>query len=88
VGGCQESVPWRGAAEEGQTEERGWAYRRRLPEGTVLYEEVRDHLATLLAAASDVGHGLLRYVAADGAAGGEPVVGARARGAAQEADAP
>jgi hypothetical protein len=30
-------------------EERGWAYRRRQPEGTVLYEAVRDNLATLLA---------------------------------------
>ncbi|WP_239470514.1 hypothetical protein [Archangium violaceum] len=29
-------------------EERGWAYRRRQPEGTVLYEAVRDNLATLL----------------------------------------
>ena len=30
-------------------EERGWTYRRRQPEGTVLYEAVRDNLATLLA---------------------------------------
>ncbi|ATB33297.1 ATP-dependent helicase HrpA [Melittangium boletus DSM 14713] len=30
-------------------EERGWAYRRRQPEGTVLYEAVRDNLTTLLA---------------------------------------
>ena len=29
--------------------ERGWEYRRRRPEGTVLYAEVRDNLATLLA---------------------------------------
>ena len=28
---------------------RGWEYRRRRPEGTVLYAAVRDHLATLLA---------------------------------------
>ncbi|MCY1073820.1 hypothetical protein [Archangium lansingense] len=41
-------MPWRGAAGEGQVEERGWAYRRRHPEGTVLYEAVRDNLATLL----------------------------------------
>ena len=27
----------------------GWAYRRRQPEGTVLYEAVRENLATLLA---------------------------------------
>lgn len=26
----------------------GWEYRRRRPEGTVLYEAVRDNLATLL----------------------------------------
>ena len=30
-------------------EERGWAYQRRQPEGTVLYEAVRENLATLLA---------------------------------------
>jgi hypothetical protein len=30
-------------------EERGWAYRQRQPEGTVLYEAVRDSFATLLA---------------------------------------
>ena len=29
-------------------EERGWAYRRRQPEGTVLYEAVKDNLAKLL----------------------------------------
>jgi hypothetical protein len=29
-------------------EERGWAYRRRPPEGTVLDEAVRENLATLL----------------------------------------
>ncbi|WP_324988302.1 hypothetical protein [Hyalangium sp.] len=29
--------------------EYGWEYRRRRPEGTVLYEAVRDNLATLLA---------------------------------------
>ena len=33
-------------------EERGWEYRRRHPEGTVLYEAVRGHLTTLLAEAS------------------------------------
>jgi hypothetical protein len=38
-----------------QVEKRGWAYRRRQPEGTVLYEVVRDNLATLLAEASEVG---------------------------------
>ena len=45
-------MPWRGVAGEGQVEERGWAYRRRQPGGTVLYEAVRDNLATLLAEAS------------------------------------
>jgi hypothetical protein len=30
-------------------EERGWEYRRRRPEETVLYEAVRENLATLLA---------------------------------------
>ena len=34
-------------------EERGWAYRRRQPEGTVLYEAVKDNLATLLADLGD-----------------------------------
>ena len=42
--------------------ERGWAYRRMQPEGTVLYEAVKDNLATLLAAASEVERGLPRYV--------------------------
>ncbi|NOK36943.1 hypothetical protein HMI49_27420 [Corallococcus exercitus] len=46
-------------------EERGWAYRRRQPEGTVLYEAVRENLATLLAEASDVGRGLPRNVERD-----------------------
>ncbi|WP_233262300.1 transposase zinc-binding domain-containing protein [Vitiosangium sp. GDMCC 1.1324] len=46
-------------------EERGWAYRRRRPEGTVLYEAVRDNLATLLEEASEVGRGLPRYVERD-----------------------
>ncbi|WNG34842.1 hypothetical protein F0U61_15170 [Archangium violaceum] len=44
---------------------RGWAYRRRQPEGTVLYEAVRDNLATLLAEASEVGRGMPRYVERD-----------------------
>ncbi|HZI07982.1 MAG TPA: hypothetical protein VEZ71_28440 [Archangium sp.] len=35
--------------------ERGWAYRRRRPEGTVPYEVVRDNLATLLAEAGELG---------------------------------
>ena len=48
-------MPWRGVAGEGQVDERRWAYRRRQPEGTVLYEAVRDNLATLLAEASEVG---------------------------------
>ncbi|MCP3143594.1 hypothetical protein [Pyxidicoccus xibeiensis] len=39
-------------------EERGWEYRRRQPEGTVLYEAVRDNLATLLAEAGELGRGL------------------------------
>ncbi|WP_349257906.1 transposase zinc-binding domain-containing protein [Archangium sp.] len=43
----------------------GWAYRRRQPEGTVLYEAVRENLATLLAEASEVGRGLPRYVEQD-----------------------
>jgi putative transposase/transposase-like zinc-binding protein len=45
--------------------ERGWEYRRRRPEGTVLYAAVRDHLATLLAEASELGRGLPRYVERD-----------------------
>ncbi|WP_368668873.1 transposase zinc-binding domain-containing protein [Corallococcus sp. CA053C] len=44
---------------------RSWEYRRRRPEGTVLYEAVRDNLATFLAEASEVGCGLLRYVERD-----------------------
>jgi Putative transposase/Transposase zinc-binding domain len=43
----------------------GWEYRRRRPEGTVLYEAVRDNLATLLEEASEVGRGLPRYVERD-----------------------
>jgi hypothetical protein len=34
-------------AGEERVEERGWAYRRRQPEGTVLYEAVRDKLHQL-----------------------------------------
>jgi len=45
--------------------EEGGAYRRRLPEGSVLYEAVRDPLATLLAEASEVWRGLPRYVERD-----------------------
>ncbi|RKH68791.1 hypothetical protein D7X96_16365 [Corallococcus interemptor] len=52
-------------AGEGQVEERGREYRRRQPEGTVLYEAVRENLATLLEAASEVGCGLPRYVERD-----------------------
>jgi hypothetical protein len=48
---------------EGLVREHGWEYRRRWPEGTVLYEAVRDNLSTLLAEASELGHGLPRYVA-------------------------
>jgi hypothetical protein len=65
VGGGQELVPWQGVAGEERVEERGWAYRRRQPEGTVLYEAVKDNLATLLAEASEVGRGLPRYVERD-----------------------
>ena len=43
----------------------GWEYRRRRPEGTVLYAAVRDHLATLLAEANELGRGLPRYVERD-----------------------
>ena len=47
-------------------QERGWAYRRRQPEGTVLCEAVKDNLATLLEEeASEVGRGLPRYVERD-----------------------
>jgi len=46
--GGQERVPWQGVAGEERAEERGWAYRRRRPEGTVLYEAVKYNLATLL----------------------------------------
>jgi hypothetical protein len=45
--------------------EHGWEYRRRWPEGTVLYAAVRDNRATLLAEASELGRGLPRYVARD-----------------------
>ncbi len=65
VGGGQERVPWKGVAGEERVEERGWAYRRRQPEGTVLYEAVKDNLATLLAEAREVGRGLPRYVERD-----------------------
>ena len=58
-------MPWKGVAGEERVEERGWAYRRRRPEGTVLYEAVKDNLATLLAEASEVGRGLPRYVERD-----------------------
>jgi hypothetical protein len=50
---------------EGQVGEYGWEYRRRRPEGTVLYEAVSDNLATLLAEAGEVGRGLPRYVERD-----------------------
>ena len=40
---------------------RGWEYQRRRPEVTVSYAAVRGHLATLLAEASEMGPGLLRY---------------------------
>ncbi|KFE58513.1 hypothetical protein [Hyalangium minutum] len=46
-------------------EERWWAYRRRQPEGPVLYEAVRDNLTTLLAEANEVGRGLPRYMERD-----------------------
>ena len=46
-------------------EERGREYRRRQPEGTVLYETVRENLATLLAEAGELGRGLPRYVERD-----------------------
>ncbi|RKH59263.1 hypothetical protein [Corallococcus aberystwythensis] len=52
-------------AGEGQVEERGREYRRRQPEGTVLYEAVRENLATLLEEASEAGCGLPRYVERD-----------------------
>ena len=64
-------------------EERGWAYRRRQPEGTVLYEAVKDNLATLLAEASEVGRGLPRYVERDVS----PVPGVRSAGARLRAGA-
>ncbi|HZH18265.1 MAG TPA: hypothetical protein VE057_28190 [Archangium sp.] len=47
---------WQG---EERVEERGWAYRRRRPEGTVLYEAVTNNLATLLF----TGLELLRWLA-------------------------
>ena len=55
MGGGQERVPWKGVAGEERVEERGWEYRRRQPEETVLYEAVRDNLATLLEEASELG---------------------------------
>ena len=60
-------------------EERGGAYRRRQPEGTVLYEVVRDNLATLLAEASEVGRGLPGYVERDFSVLGVRCAGARFR---------
>ncbi len=83
MGGGQESVPWQGVAGEEQVEERGWAYRRRQPEGTVLYEAERDNLATLLEEASEVGRGLPRYVERDVS----PVPGVRSAGARLRAGA-
>ncbi|WP_438356949.1 transposase zinc-binding domain-containing protein [Cystobacter fuscus] len=65
VGAPPYREPSRGVAGEGQVEERGWGYRRRLPEGTVLYEAVRKNLATLLAEAGELGRGLPRYVERD-----------------------
>ena len=53
VGAQQQSEPWRGVAGEGLVGERGWEYRRRQPEGTVLYEAVRENLPTLLVAANE-----------------------------------
>ena len=58
----------------------GWAYRRRQPEGTLLYEAVRENLATLLAEASEVGRGLPRYVERDFARYLEQALAARAAG--------
>ncbi|MFY0566505.1 hypothetical protein ACN28E_22085 [Archangium lansingense] len=58
-------MPWQGVAGEERVEERGWAYRRRRPEGTVLYEAVKGNLATLLEEAREVGRGLPRYVERD-----------------------
>jgi hypothetical protein len=52
-------------AGEERVEERGWAYLRRQPEGTVLDEAVKDTLAMLLAEASEVWRGLPRYVERD-----------------------
>jgi hypothetical protein len=52
-------------AGEGLVREHGWEYRRRRPEGTVLYNAMRNNLATLLAEASELGHGLPRYVEQD-----------------------
>ena len=43
----------------------GGSTGRRQPEGTVLYEVVRDNLATLLAEASEVGRGLPWHVERD-----------------------
>jgi hypothetical protein len=40
----------------------GREYRRRRPEQTVLYEAVRENLATFLEEASQQGRGLPRYV--------------------------
>lgn len=37
--------PEKGVAGEERVEERGWAYRRRQPEGTVLYEAAKDCLS-------------------------------------------
>jgi hypothetical protein len=71
---------WQG---EERVEERGWAYRRRWPEGTVLYEAVKDNLATLLEEASEVERGLPRYVERDE----RPVPGVRSAGARLRAGA-
>ena len=64
-------------------EERAWAYRRRRPERTVLYEAVKDNLATLLEEASEVGRGLPQYVERDVS----PVPGVRSAGARLSAGA-
>ena len=61
MGGGQERVPWQGVA--------GGGARVGVPAeaagGTVLYEAVKDNLATLLEEASEVGRGLPRYVERD-----------------------
>jgi len=58
-------VPWRGVAGEGWVDGHVREYRRRQPEQAVVYEAVREKLATFQEEASQQGRGLPRYVERD-----------------------